>query len=221
MTLLSNVTLRKHIITDLSDDAHHEWQTDNIHYSYGDNGQVIVHVPTPTHPIVIENMQPEAIQPCSVDVYVSDDPPKLLTSSKIVSGAFYQAEYHSLCPRYDGHDAYYVLVPDRLYLMSTHEYFRIPVDLCGQLRGVSTNGRVGFIPHKEAGLLDPGWEGRITLEAEVKIRTYFYPMFRGKRFRAAQVVFETLDCPADPPYRGRYQGDRTAQPPKVLKSIPT
>ena len=56
-----------------------------------------------------------------------------------------------------------VLDPGDFVLGHTVEYVEIPDDITGEVKGRSTLGRMGLIPHT-AGWIDPGFEGQITLE---------------------------------------------------------
>lgn len=86
-------------------------------------------------------------------------------------------------------------------LASTYERVEIPPWLKAQVMGCSTEGRKG-LQIECAGLVDPGFRGQLTLELtnlwpeHIWIRAYE---------RIAQIVFDILDQPADPPYEGRYQ----------------
>src|SRR5437016_7103592 len=56
------------------------------------------------------------------------------------------------------------IVPGRLYLLSTIERVRLPGNIQGQLWGRSSLGRLGVTIHMTAGLIDPYFDGQITLE---------------------------------------------------------
>lgn len=204
--LLSNVSLRQRI------GSHPGTYTEP---RVNDIGEVVYDTRSS---IVVTPYTPAHIQPCSIDVYLNYEP------IQVYKGAcFYMDKPHINAhewnilvpvrdPAYD--EIYYKLEPGNLYLASTLEYFEIPHDLCGQLRGVSTNGRMGIVPHKEAGLLDPGWKGRVTCELEVMYTTYMPVPDATRQVRIGHVTFEQLDHPAYPTYRGRYLGDLSLSPAK-------
>lgn len=172
------------------------------------------------HP-VIEPEQPYAIQPASIDVHINPNDIKMWKPDKIMyshepeenKGNWIQVPTYTvkgrLCVPFN---------PNRLYLISSLEYLRIPANIVAFLHGVSTMARMGFVPHQEAGVLDPGWEGVITGEASVTVPMELTlewpdnPEFRKPRM--GQVVFHWLDTEASPSYRGRYQGDKQAEPAK-------
>lgn len=101
----------------------------------------------------------------------------------------------------------FVLHPGEFALGSTSEWVRIPNDLVARVEGRSSIGRLAVVVHATAGFVDPGFEGRITLElsnlgrAAVKL----YP-----GMRISQLVFHTLTSECERPYgpaRGsKYQG---------------
>ena len=99
-------------------------------------------------------------------------------------------------------DGAWLLEPGRLYLATTLEHIVVPNDLVGYVHGRSTLARAGVVPHQQAGLLDPGYSGRPTMEITVLMPTVLRP-----RCPIGQLTFEELTCAADPPYRGRYQHD--------------
>jgi len=101
----------------------------------------------------------------------------------------------------------FIIHPGDFVLASTKEWYEIPTDTVGFVDGRSTLGRLGLIVHTTAGLLDPGWEGNITLEMS-NLGTV--PIEVVPDMRIAQINFRTLQTEADRPYgpeRGsRYQG---------------
>ena len=58
----------------------------------------------------------------------------------------------------------YRLKPGQFVLAQTLEHVRIPADLVGLVEGRSSWARVGVTIHVTAPKIDPGFEGRITLE---------------------------------------------------------
>ena len=58
----------------------------------------------------------------------------------------------------------FFLRPLEFALGVTVEHISVPDDLVARLDGKSSLGRVGLLIHATAGLVDPGWEGRLTLE---------------------------------------------------------
>ena len=57
----------------------------------------------------------------------------------------------------------YLLIPGQFVLATTEQYFKIPNDLTAFVEGRSSIGRLGLFI-QNAGWVDPGFEGQITLE---------------------------------------------------------
>lgn len=87
--------------------------------------------------------------------------------------------------------------PGTFYLGSTLEEVSIPDDLIAALEGRSSIGRTGLAVHVTAGILDPGFEGDITLE----IKNHGHDtVYIKPRQRVGQLEFRELDGPAEKPY---------------------
>ena len=132
---------------------------------------------------VVTPVNPKDIQPCSIDLHLR------LPDNK--------SEYHN--------SSEYHLFPSEFLLVACEEVFNIPPTLGGLVVGVSTVARQG-LSVESAGLVDPGFVGRVTLElynmgAETII------LQEGCRI-AQLMLFEVVGC--DKPYTGRYQHDMEA-----------
>ena len=57
-----------------------------------------------------------------------------------------------------------MLHPGEFVLGGTMEYVAMPDDLVGRIEGKSSLGRLGLMVHSTAGYVDPGFEGKFTLE---------------------------------------------------------
>lgn len=101
----------------------------------------------------------------------------------------------------------FILHPGEFALGSTYEYVKIPNDLVAMVEGRSSLGRLAIVVHATAGLCDPGFEGRITLELSNlgRVPVALHPMMR-----ISQIVLHQMKSPALRPYgaeRGsKYQG---------------
>lgn len=93
------------------------------------------------------------------------------------------------------------LARGRFMLATTRERIRLPANIQGQVHGRSSVGRLGVLVHFTAGLIDPGFDGTITLE----LMALDKPQDFTAGDRIAQITFHWLDRPADRPYQGRYQ----------------
>lgn len=107
----------------------------------------------------------------------------------------------------------YVLQPGKFILASTHETVMLSSSFMAQVHGKSTLARLG-LQVEAAGLVDPGFEGTITLEL-VNLSPGPIPLSAG--MPVCQMTFERLDWPADRPYghpelNSHYQGQQRATP---------
>lgn len=103
----------------------------------------------------------------------------------------------------------FVLQPGEFALGATMERVRIPSDLVARVEGRSSIGRLAVVVHATAGFVDPGFEGRITLELSNlgRCAVKLYP-----GMRISQIVLHTMTSGAERPYgaaRGsKYQGQQ-------------
>ena len=156
--------------------------------------------------LVIEPITKEQIQPASVDIrlgntfsVVDDTPSGIITlGSKI--------EYKSIVT-----DRYLIL-PGQFVLATTMEYFELPDDLTAFVEGRSSLGRMGLFI-QNAGWVDPGFKGEITLELYNANRCAI-ELKAGRR--VGQLVFAKMDDSALNPYNGKYQGQRGATGSRVF-----
>ncbi len=145
------------------------------------------------------------IQPASVDIRLGDT---FSVTEDSPSGVITLDEEITYKPlRSDT----YVLLPGQFILATTMEYFILPNDLTAFVEGRSSLGRMGLFI-QNAGWVDPGFQGEITLElfnanrCAIKLQT-------GRR--VGQLVFAQMDSEALRPYRGKYQGQRGATGSRV------
>ena len=96
----------------------------------------------------------------------------------------------------------FIIPPHTFILATTAEYLKLPDDLTAFVEGRSSIGRIGLFI-QNAGWVDPGFEGRITLEL---YNASALPIELQAGRRICQLVFCELDQPAGSPYRGKYQG---------------
>lgn len=103
----------------------------------------------------------------------------------------------------------YTMKPQEFILGSTYERVRLGNNLVGQVHGKSTRARQGLIVHA-AGLVDPGFEGQLTLEM---FNMSSEPIFLKQLMLIAQISFEHVSCTPERPYghpdlNSHYQGQR-------------
>lgn len=153
----------------------------------------------------IEPLNSEQIQPASVDVRLGNTfcIPKNIPSGVIKLDE--EIEYQVITSET------YVLLPGQFVLGSTMEYFKLPPNLTAFVEGRSTYGRLGLFV-QNAGWVDPGFEGDITLEL-YNANRYAIELVAGKR--VGQLVFAKMGSHATNPYNGKYQGQRGATGSRV------
>jgi len=150
--------------------------------------------------LVIEPLEKEQIQPASVDVrlgstfsIVADNPAGVITLESEIQYKTIQTDT-------------YILLPGQFVLATTMEYFELPDDLTAFVEGRSSLGRMGLFI-QNAGWVDPGFRGEITLELFNANRCAI-ELKAGRR--VGQLVFAKMDSAALNPYRGKYQAQRGA-----------
>ena len=92
------------------------------------------------------------------------------------------------------------------------EYFELPDDLTAFVEGRSSLGRMGLFI-QNAGWVDPGFKGEITLELYNANRCAI-ELKAGRR--VGQLVFARMDEKALHPYQGKYQGQKGATGSRVF-----
>ncbi len=149
----------------------------------------------------------EQIQPASVDVrlgntfsVVEDSSTGIITLDKEIKYKTIQTDT-------------YVLLPGQFVLATTAEYFALPNHLTAFVEGRSSLGRMGLFI-QNAGWVDPGFRGEITLELFNANRCAI-ELKAGRR--VGQLVFAEMDQDALNPYNGKYQGQRGATGSMVYK----
>lgn len=85
-----------------------------------------------------------------------------------------------------GEEQEIVIHPGDLVLALTLEYLKLPPDLFGTLEGRSTWARLGLQVHATAGMVDPGFEGYLTLELQ---NTGRVPLVLFPGLRVGQMAF--------------------------------
>lgn len=120
----------------------------------------------------------------------------------------------------------FFLRPLEFALGVTVEHIVVPEDLVARLDGKSSLGRVGLLIHATAGLVDPGWEGRLTLEL-MNLAPFPITLFAGMKI--GQISFIQMTTSVDVPYghgalSSKYQGDTDPTPSRYhleLSGLPS
>lgn len=161
--------------------------------------------------LTIEPLKEEQIQPASVDIRLGDTFSVVEDNSEGMISLTDEIQYKTI------QSDRYVLLPGQFVLATTLEYVNLPNSLTAFVEGRSSLGRMGLFI-QNAGWVDPGFEGEITLElfnanrCAIELRS-------GRRI--GQLVFAQMDEDAQHPYRGKYQGQKGATGSRVYKDIDT
>lgn len=157
--------------------------------------------------LTIDPITDEQIQPASVDIrlgntfsVVDDSPSGIITLEKEIQYKTITADT-------------YLIMPGQFVLASTMEYFELPDHLTAFVEGRSSLGRMGLFI-QNAGWVDPGFKGEITLELYNANRCAI-ELKAGRR--VGQLVFAEMDDAAIHPYNGKYQGQTGATGSRVFK----
>lgn len=156
--------------------------------------------------LIIEPMTNEQIQPESFDIRLGNTFSVVEDSSSGIITLGEEIKYRTITT-----DKYLIL-PGQFVLATTMEYFELPDDLTAFVEGRSSLGRMGLFI-QNAGWVDPGFKGEITLELFNANRCAIE--LRAGR-RVGQLVFAKMDSPAIVPYNGKYQGQRGATGSRVF-----
>lgn len=156
--------------------------------------------------LVIDPLEERQIQPASVDIRLGNTFSIVEDSSTGIITLDREIHYRTI--RTDT----YLLLPGQFVLAATMEYISLPNDLTAFVEGRSSLGRMGLFI-QNAGWVDPGFRGEITLELYNANRCAI-ELTAGRR--VGQLVFAGMDAPAIRPYAGKYQGQRGATGSKVF-----
>lgn len=155
----------------------------------------------------ISPLEAEQIQPASVDIRLGNTFSIVEDTSDGIITMDNEIHYKTITT-----DTY-LLLPGQFVLATTMEYFRLPDNLTAFVEGRSSLGRMGLFI-QNAGWVDPGFEGEITLELFNANRCAIR-LQAGRR--VGQLVFAQMDAPALVPYQGKYQGQRGATGSRVFQ----
>lgn len=166
--------------------------------------------------IVIDPCDPDDIQPSSVDLHLGED-----------FQVFRNSRYPYIDPAREqpglteqvtaSVEEPFVLHPGEFALGTTVERISLPDDIVGRLEGKSSLGRLGLLIHSTAGYVDPGWDGRLTLELS---NVANLPILLTPGMKIGQISFAEMTTPVDRPYGhpelgSKYQGQERATPSRM------
>lgn len=143
--------------------------------------------------IIIDPISDDQIQPASIDLRLGNH--WLVAEPNNRANLSTKIRYKSL------NNNKFILYPGNMVLATTMERVSLPLDICARLEGRSSVGRLGIFVHN-AGFIDPGWDGQITLEL-INMGNSSMLLDTGRRI--AQLVLEELKTPCSYGYSGKYQ----------------
>jgi dCTP deaminase len=166
--------------------------------------------------IVVEPLDPDDIQPSSIDLHLGND-------FQVFRNSRYpyidpSQEQQGLTERVSAASSEpFVLHTGEFALGTTVERVALPVDIVARLEGKSSLGRLGLLIHSTAGYIDPGWDGQITLELS---NVANLPIVLRPGMKIGQISFSRLTSPVDRPYGSeglgsKYQHQEGASPSRM------
>ena len=157
----------------------------------------------------IRNTYEGAINPASINLRLGDtfkriskDQPAIKLGEKVV--------YEDVIP-YDG---YVIIQPGEFMLAATIEWIHVPICAAAFVQGRSSIGRASLTV-QNAGFVDPGFEGHITLELknDGPVPIILYP-----GYPVTQLVYMEADDVSEP-YSGKYFGQVHATESRMCEDI--
>ena len=160
--------------------------------------------------IKIDGIKDIQIQPASIDLTLGNEflyrkmlypvPDDLYTMADMIdNNPDYKIDYEKVIADK------YTIRRREFILATTNECVSIDKGIAAWVEGRSSIGRIGLFIHN-AGWIDPGWNGKITLEL---FNASPYKIDIVRDMRICQIIFAELDKPAENPYCGKYQNQST------------
>ncbi len=157
--------------------------------------------------IKINPFEKRNIQPASLDLRLGDN--------------FLSLDYHKSSGviklneklDYEKRKGVIILPPGEFILGTTLEYISLPRNIVANVQGRSSIGRIGLFI-QNAGWIDPGFEGNITLEL---FNANKLPIELVPNRRICQLIFDYTTSPSQNPYNGKYNGQIEATGSKIYE----
>lgn len=146
--------------------------------------------------IVIEPFDARCIQAASIDFRLGKHFLVVEHNSMDIITLDTEIQYRAI------ESATFTIPAHSFVLATTLEYIKLPANITSFVEGRSSVGRIGLFIHN-AGWIDPGFEGNITLEL---YNANSLPIKLESGRRICQFIFSELDKPAEHPYQGKYKG---------------
>lgn len=160
-----------------------------------------------TGELVVRPLTEEQIQPASIDLRLGTHFLKI--DENMIESMALDREI-----KYVEFESREIIIPPNSFLLATTlEYIKLPDNVTAFVEGRSSIGRMGLFI-QNAGWVDPGFEGEITLELYNANRL---PIKLTAGRRICQLVFALTDRHVESPYRGKYQGQTKATGSRVYE----
>jgi dCTP deaminase len=157
--------------------------------------------------IVVDPIEPYQVQPASIDLRLGRN------FLKIDENSLESLTLDNELPYVQIEKEEIIIPPHSFLLATTVEFIRIPANVTAFVEGRSSIGRMGLFI-QNAGWVDPGFEGNITLELFNANRL---PLRLASGRRICQIVFAFMDKATRTPYAGKYQGQRGTVGSRIFK----
>ena len=156
--------------------------------------------------LLVEPLGPNSLQPASIDCRLGSH--YLVVEDKNMDVLAFDQEI-----KYRELQGGVITIPPHSFLLATtEEFIKLPSDLTAFVEGRSSIGRMGLFI-QNSGWVDPGFEGRITLEL---FNANSLPIKLTAGVRICQLVFCKMDQAAEFPYRGKYQGQQRSTGSRIF-----
>ena len=156
--------------------------------------------------MVVEPLAEDSIQPASIDCRLGSHFLIMEDTNMDVITLDDEIVYRTI-------DSDTITVPPKSFLLATTmESVKLPPDIVAFVEGRSSIGRIGLFI-ENAGWVDPGFEGKITLEL---YNANSLPIRLNAGRRICQLVFCKMDQAAEFPYSGKYQGQSTTTGSRIF-----
>ena len=155
--------------------------------------------------LVVEPIDDVQIQPASIDIRLGNTFSVVDNATNSILRLDDEVRYKTITQEK------YILLPGQFVLATTVEYVALPNNLTAFVEGRSSLGRLGLFI-QNAGWVDPGFEGEITLELYNASR---FAIELKSGWRVGQLVFAKMEMDAQNPYAGKYQKQRGATGSRV------
>lgn len=175
-------------------------------------GNLIVDSEIPPKELAKHLQESGQIQPASIDITLGSSFLRPINASIISMNKRNRPEYNRIVPDEKG----CVYIPPHTFMLATtNEYIKLPNNITAFVEGRSSVGRMGLFV-QNAGWVDPGFEGQITLEL-FNATDSIIELECNRRI--AQLVFVETTGECNNPYNGKYQGQVGATESRIYKDM--